>query len=207
MCAVYLTLLFSQSLLSSILPPDWKVGKVVPVFKSGNRDSPLNHRPISWTRVSSKIMEHVIYHHIINFSDSIHFFHYCQITVNMDSEKVILEKHSWPFSLTTYILTLTLTFRLMIIFLDFAKAFDTVPHKRRILKLSLLYLDPDVPAWIASFLTNHSQFVLIDNHCSNRLPVTSGVLQGSVLGPLLFRQRMYHVTFAYSQMTVLFTIQ
>lgn len=72
------------------------------------------------------------------------------------------------------------------IFLDFAKAFDTVPHKRLLLKLSQLNLQPNIGKWIEAFLTNRSQFVLVNNHYSSRLPVTSGVTEGFVLELLLF---------------------
>lgn len=76
---MYLTLLYSQSLSPGTLPNEWKKSKVFPVYKSGNRNSPLNYRPISITSVPCKIMEHVLYSQVMNsnnfFHPSQHGFH------------------------------------------------------------------------------------------------------------------------------------
>lgn len=72
------------------------------------------------------------------------------------------------------------------IFLDFAKAFDRVAHCRLILKLSSLKLDSLTLTWLRNFLTNRQQFTIANNYSSSLCYVSSGVPQGSVLGPLLF---------------------
>lgn len=72
--ANYLCLLYSQFLSTGDVPDDWKVGKVIPIHKSGNRQSPLKDRPISLTSIPCKIVEHVIYSQIMNFLDSNNFF-------------------------------------------------------------------------------------------------------------------------------------
>ena len=72
------------------------------------------------------------------------------------------------------------------IFLDFAKAFDTVNHKILIDKLYYYGIRGSPLDWITSYLTNRSQCVTINNHTSSKLPITCGVPQGSILGPMLF---------------------
>ena len=70
--------------------------------------------------------------------------------------------------------------------LDFAKAFDKVPHHRLIKKLEYYNLDTNVVGWIKSFLSQKTQSVVVDGHTSATAPVLSGVPQGTVLGSLLF---------------------
>ena len=72
------------------------------------------------------------------------------------------------------------------IYLDFAKAFDKVPHKRLCSKIKAFGIKGNLMNWLSNFLTNRTQSVVINNISSGSSSVTSGILQGSVLGPLLF---------------------
>ena len=70
--------------------------------------------------------------------------------------------------------------------MDFSKAFDKVDHHKLAHKLKPMGVNPYITTWNKDFLHNRSQQLLVKNKVSHRLPVLSGVLQGSVVGPSLF---------------------
>ena len=72
------------------------------------------------------------------------------------------------------------------IIIDFFRAFNLVPHDRLFKKLAVSGVDSRVVVWVREFLVDHTQRVRVGWQLSKKVKVSSGVLQGSILGPLLF---------------------
>lgn len=141
-----------------------------------------NYRPISLTTTCCKLLEHIISKHINKYLE----------------ENNLLYEHQHGFrqglSTVTQLIECTHEFasainersQVDVIFMDYSKAFDRVPHDKLVQKLNLLGLNQVLISWICSYLEGRMQYVSCNKVCSPPLAVYSGVPQGSVLGPLLF---------------------
>lgn len=174
--------IMNDSIDKGIVPDDWKNATVVPIYKSGNKHDPVNYRPISLTSNVCKIMEKIITHEITQFMIA--------NKVIPESQHGFLPKRSVVTNLLTSVNQWTTWHDrgepTDVIYLDYAKAFDKVPHKRLLLKLEHLGIRGKLLTWIENFLTSRRCCVRVKNQLSDSYPMTSGVPQGSVLGPLLF---------------------
>lgn len=128
------------------------------------------------------MLEHVIFKHIMNFLESNNLLSNFQHGFRRGFSTVTqLIAFSHDISMN-----LDAVYQIDAIFIDFSKAFDTVIHSKLLHKLNKILNNPQLVHWISCFLSNRSQFVCFDSIASSPAQITSGVLQGSILGPLLF---------------------
>ena len=174
--------LFNLSINSGVYPSNLKIAKVIPIFKKGNSTSVNNYRPISILSPINKIFEKILHAKSIKYID----------------KSKILCKYKFGFrknhSTEQALIELVDQIRLNMggnhmtcgIFIDLSKAFDTVNHQILIDKLDHYGIRGNALEIFRSYLSNRQQYVTIDNCKFQTRPISHGVPQGSVLGPLFF---------------------
>jgi len=170
------------SLTTGIFPNKLKVARVVPIFKKGDRKLPGNYRPISILPIISKVYEKIVNGRLLKFLEDNSLFYEHQYGFRHGySTKLSL------INLINQITKYTDEGRMTVgIFIDFAKAFDTIDHSILLKKLEHYGIRGVPLDWFKDYLTNRQQFVNYDSAQSFNESLSCGVPQGSVLGPTLF---------------------
>ena len=180
--APILTKIYQSSLDTGEIPQDWRDANVCPIFKKGNQYDPANYRPVSLTSVPCKLLEHVVTSSLMS--------HLEKNKILRPEQHGFRRKRSCETQLLDFVEELNENVakgkQSDVIILDFAKAFDKVNHSLLIHKLRHYGITGPVLTWLQSFLSDRRQAVVVDNCASDWVSVSSGVPQGSVVGPALF---------------------
>ena len=176
------TILINESFHTGVFLNKLKIAEVITLYKKGAADYPSNYRPISLLSIFGKIFEKIMHKRLYSFLESNEILYFLQFGFR--------SKHSTTHTL----ISMNEDIRNTIdngnygcgFFIDLQKALDTVNYPILLRKL-YHYGTIGVPLqWFESYLSNRKQYVLVNGHTPDELPIIYGVPQGSVLGPLLF---------------------
>lgn len=189
--------LFNLALKTNTFPDVLKESRISPVYKSGPINEIGNYRPIAILTNIAKTFESIIYKYIYNAVKN-------KISINQYGFQ---QQKSACGNLINFVQNtseaLSRNHQVDAIYTDFAKAFDKVDHQVILSKLSSFSLSTSLIKLIASYLSNRKQYVSVNNFKSVEYIATSGVPQGSNLGPLLFLMFINDVVDAVDECKIL----
>ena len=172
--------IINASLETGKVPSLWKVAKVIPLFKGGDKKNINNYRPISLLPAFSKVLEKVVriqlYRHLAN-------------GILVQQQFGFRNGRSTEQAITNFMQNMERRKENkyhLAIFVDIRKAFDSISHRILFAKLEKMGVRNVELEWFKDYLTNRKQSVQLGSKTSEELEITCGVPQGSVLGPLLF---------------------
>ena len=178
-----LKVIFKKSIETGYVPSDWKSGLIVPIYKNNGKPTECSsYRPVCLTSVVCRLLESVILKQLVEYihmNDLISSDQHGFLAGRSTCTNLISCLNDW-----TNLCNSCTNFD--IIYFDFARAFDTVSHRKLLLKLRKLGIGGSILRWLEVFLTGRVQHVRVGKSLSPPEPVLSGIPQGTILGPLLF---------------------
>ena len=177
-----LAYMFNKSLEDREFPSLWKIARVIPIFKDGDKSAKENYRPISVLPVVSRLFEKLVYNQLYEYLNSNDLL--------APSQSGFRSFHSTATALlkctNDWYSSLDVGKHVGVIFVDLKKTFDTVDHKILVQKLAHYGIHSSELMWFKSYLSNRSQFTRVNGVDSKVQNLDIGVPQGLCLGPLLF---------------------
>lgn len=173
---------FNCLIRNGAFPSNFKISKIIPIFKSGSRQDPGNYRPISIIPSLAKVFEKIICLRLSHYFESKQLLCNQQygFRSNSSTQLAVLDlQNQITTAIDNHEVSLT-------IFLDLARAFDSLEHRILLRKLDHYGIRGLPLKLISSFLQGRNQYVSIDDFNSTYCGITRGLPQGSTLSPLLF---------------------
>ena len=177
-----LTIIINQMLTTGIFPDDFKLSKVIPLFKKGDSSLLTNYRPISLLPTISKIFERVIHDQMYEYFN--------KFKLLAEQQYGFRKQHSTEYAAVKLIDHVSREMEAgkipANVYIDLSKAFDTLTFDILLYKLKYYGVTDTALDLMKSYLTNRKQYVVFGGCQSEHTEIYTGVPQGSILGPLFF---------------------